>query len=163
MQHLAIDHEAPRHVGRLAPEFTVDKVSDTPKAKSQRYDGRDKVRHAPHRMAEFLAVEPQGDEHAREAALEGHASFGDLEQVERIGKQLLRPVDERIAEAPPNNDAQHAVENQVIDLLAGHRRIGAAAPAPGQPPGKQEANDIHQAVPAYFQKSDREDNGIDFG
>jgi hypothetical protein len=89
--------------------------------------------------------------------------WNDIEQVQRIAGELIPAVDNRIANTAADNYAEHAVEKKIINLLGVNRRISALAATFCQPPGEQEGHDVHQAVPANFEWSERKYDRIDLG
>ena len=86
--------------------------------------------------------------------MKGHAALGNLEQVQRIARKLCPAIDHCIPDAAADNNAEHAVEKEVVDLHGIDRRISALATSSCQPPGEYETDDIHQTVPANFDKPD---------
>ena len=71
-------------------------------------------------------------------------------------RQVLgRLVEQHLAQPAADDDAEHAVEQQVVQLL----RIDAvpgldARPTPAEEQEGDEAGEVHQAVPADGQRAD---------
>ncbi len=79
--------------------------------------------------------------------MEGHAALPDLERIPGILRPEGQPVEQDVADAPAQDDPEHAEEDQVIDVvgLPGRARPGGAAAR--QEPAPREADQIHDAVP----------------
>ena len=80
--------------------------------------------------------------------------------AQRVVEDALGAVEQDPAEAPAEDHAERAVEDQVVHL---GRRPGRARPrgAPArEPPRREEAHQVHEAVPADLQRPEREGDGI---
>ena len=76
---------------------------------------------------------------------------------------VIPAVEQAITYAATDNNAKHAVEQKVINLFGVDGRMGCCATPARKPPGKQEGDDIHQAVPTNFEGSDPKNDGIYLG
>ena len=86
-------------------------------------------------------------------AVSAHASLPDMQDLHGMRQVELRLIEKAVAEAAAQNDAEDAVEKQVLQILARNPapRFGTSAPA--EKPEAEEAHQIHEAVPAYGKRS----------
>ena len=86
--------------------------------------------------------------HADQAAVKRHAAFPDAKIIERIFDEALEAIEQHPADAPAENHAQRAVENEVVDIgrLPGRTRLRGAPAASHQ--ATRKGDDIRQPVPA---------------
>ena len=92
-----------------------------------------------------------------------HAALSDLEQVQRIIQPDLPPIDNAVTESPADDHAEHAVEEQIVDLLRLDDRPAFLRAATSQDPGGGKADDIHQPVPANGKRTYGKNDRVDFG
>jgi hypothetical protein len=97
---------------------------------------------------------PQGeqrdrDQYAEQAAVEGHAAFPDLERVPGILCPVAKPVEQHVADPAAENDAEHGIEDQVVDVDRLPGRAWTPCAIAREPPGGREADEIHDPVPVH--------------
>ncbi len=68
-------------------------------------------------QAALAAEQPHRHEHADEPAVERHAAFPDLEQVQRVLDECIPVVKHDRADASTDDYAKHRIENQIVDLV----------------------------------------------
>ena len=148
------DHR-PRHIGRLAPEFGIDEITDAPGAQPNGDKGGNEV----HQLEKFLAVAPRKDpgtqQHAQQTAMKRHATLPNLEDQRRIvdiGRQI---VEQHIAQPPADDHAHGHPEHQVGKLVLVPNGIEAVQPTRCQQPGTADADQVHQAIPVDLQRAKR--------
>ena len=154
------DH-GPGHVADLAPELAVDEIAHAAPEQALRHQGRDEVRDFEEGLLAGAREIPEGAEHAQQAAVEGHAAVPDaqyLAGVVDIGGQV---VEEHIAQARAQDDAQHDEGQQVVHIHGLPAGTGAGGPPAGQAPAHEKGQQVHEAVPAQLQGADAEGHGID--
>ena len=104
----------------------------------------------------------RGD-HAEQAAVERHAALPDREDLERIGGVVARLVEQHVAEPAADDDAEHAVEQQVLDVAAGPAGRGDTAAGATRTRGEEqeqaEADQVGQAVPVDRRSAGRSSRG----
>ncbi|GBF30812.1 hypothetical protein MnTg04_00762 [bacterium MnTg04] len=163
VQRLAVDHDRPgrARVGRPAPQFAVDKIADPAKAEPERHQRCGEIADLPETKAAFPGKQHQRDDYAEQTAVERHAAFPDLEYRQRIFQDLRAAVEQHVTEAAAENDPHGAIENQVIDLYRRPAGVRPPGPPPRQPPGSRERQQIHQAVPANFEWTQGQGDGIE--
>ena len=159
----AVHHEGPRSAARFAPQFAVDEIPDAPGAQADRHQGNYKIGHLDKGAAVLSGEQQHCRAHSQQAAVKGHAAFPDAHDIQRVVKYLLPAVEQQVAQAPARNDAQAAIEDQVLDHQRREGAAGPAASAVGQPPGGDEAQHVRQAVPSDGQRPDAQRDGIESG
>src|SRR5210317_1811417 len=162
MKATSVDVETPRHRRFLAPQLAVDEVADAAGAQPDRHQRGDEIRDLQHRPLQRFAVQPHCSHDPQQAAVKRHPALRDLEDVKRIVEPQAPTVEKAVAQAPADNDADHAVENQVVDLFRGNHRPGLLRAPRGQQPGSKKTDDVHQPVPANRERTYRKDNRVDF-
>ena len=93
--------------------------------------------------------------------MEGHAAVPDAQDlagVVDVGGQI---VEEHIAQARAQDDAQHDEGQQVVHIHGLPAGTGTGGPPAGQAPAHEKGQQIHEAVPAQLQGADAEGHGID--
>jgi hypothetical protein len=71
----------------------------------------------------------QGQQHADEAAVEGHAAFPHRQDIFRVAEVIAGFVEQHLAQAPAQHHAEDAPEQQVVQFgvaPAGLRLVGCA-------------------------------------
>ena len=97
------------------------------------------------------------DQHAGHAAVERHAAIPDMKHVEPALGDHVMAVKNAPADAAADDDADGAVENEVVDVERGPGRAGLPRPVARQPPGGDEADEVHDPVPMHAQRAESED------
>ena len=90
------------------------------------------------------------DDHAEQAAVERHAALPDREDLERMGGVEAGLVEQHVAEPAADDGAEHAVEEQVLDVAtrpAARRELRQARPPRGEEEEQAEADQVGDAVP----------------
>src|SRR4029077_19769470 len=80
-----------------------------------------------------------------------HAAVGDLERIPGIAGPVRQAIEKYIAQAAAENGAEHAEEQEVIDVdgfPGGARLLRAQA---RQEPARRERDEIHDSVPVNFE------------
>ena len=115
-------------------------------------------------LAVLAGKQDHRHQHAGEAAVEGHAPLPEKENLQRIGKVVARLVEQHVTQPASGDDADDAVEQQVVHLLLREAalRLRADAVLPQQQSG-HEGNQVHQAVPAHRERADRNRDGVELG
>ena len=89
-----------------------------------------------------LTLLAPGDErhrrqHAEEAAVERHAALPDREDLQRMREVVARLVEQHVAQAPAEDHADDAAEQQVVELRARDRRQACVDAPRAQPPERR--------------------------
>jgi hypothetical protein len=78
-----------------------------------------------------------------------------------MGRVVPGFVEQHIAQPAAEDHPQHGEEDQVVELLARDRRAVVADPLRAEPPGRGEAHEVHEAVPAHGERADRERDRVE--
>ena len=102
--------------------------------------------------------------------METHAALPDLEDLQRVGQVVLGLVEQAVAQAPTDDDAHHAEEQDVFDVLAApgagtlHAGKGLVAQAAhAQQQEQAEGGQVGQPVPVHGERPDLHGDGINMG
>ena len=91
-----------------APQFTVNKVAQTPGTKTKRNEWGDKIRDLEEGTFSTAGEDNHHHDNANQAAVERHAAVPDTEQIQRIGHKLREIVEQNITNTSPEEDAEEA-------------------------------------------------------
>jgi len=156
------DHR-PWHIAHLAPQLPVDEVPQTPGTETDGDERGDKIHCLPVAVVVLALEQPQRDQHAEQAAVEGHAPLPDLEQHQRVFEKHREIVEKRIANAPTQHHAEGDIEDDVVDLLGGPAGVGLGGADTPQPPAAGKTDKVHNAVPVNLERAEAKGNGINVG
>lgn len=160
------EHHRPRHVGGPAPQLAIDEVGQPPEQHPHRHADRDIIDHADE--VEFVAPGDPGHchRHAHQPAVERHAAVPQPQQFPRdetiareIGKggrnaRRAPGIKRRIAQPPADDDAQRAVEKQIVGVALRHRRPGLLEHLRGVPIGENHPDQVSQRVIAQRKEAE---------
>ncbi len=120
------EHHRPGQAGSAKRPHSspLMKLPMRPAARPGRHARRDQVGDLAGTTAAAVANNAHRDDHAEQAAVERHAALPDREDLERMRGVVAGLVEEHVAEPAADDDAEHAVEQQVLDVAP-----GPAAPA----------------------------------
>ena len=105
-------------------------------------------------MSRCSANSTHGDDAAEEAAMERHAAVPELQDLQRVRGEMRRVVEQHIADAAAEDDAERHPEDEVVDVLERHRRpcrptaASSRISARSIEPAEQDAADIGERIPA---------------
>ena len=102
------------------------------------------------------------------AAVERHAALPHFENLERMSGELRQVVEQHIADAAAEHDAERHPEDEIV--VVGDRERRRSAPQPfarddraGIEPAEQDAEDIGERVPADGKRPDRDQHRMESG
>src|SRR6185312_12898324 len=101
--------------------------------------------------------------HAEQATMKGHAPLPDLEGVPRVLGPEAEPVEQHIPYAAAQDDPEHGIENQIIDIGWLPGGAGTRGTQPREPPAAGEADQVHDAVPVNFHRAELDGNRVEAG
>jgi hypothetical protein len=107
-----------------------------------------------------------GHDHAQQAAVKGHAALPHHQDLGRVGQVLSGLVEQRVAQAPAHDHAEHAVEEQVLHVAARPAGVGNAAGfarAPASQQEQAEGGQVGQAVPVDLHRPEASATGSNWG
>src|SRR5262249_4696124 len=109
------EDNSPRHIGWAAPEFGANEVGDSAKEDADWGDERTEVQQGQRRRPVATAEQEDPNQRADQAAVKGHPAFPDFEYLDRMGEVILRIVEQHIAEPAADDDAEGAIDEQIVD------------------------------------------------
>ena len=105
---------------------------------------------------------------AEEAAVERHAAVPEREDLERVLGEARQIVEQHVADAPAEDDAERAHQTTKSSMSAGFigepagpQSAGLRDQALGVPPAEEDPDDIGERVPADGERADRDQHRID--
>src|SRR5690348_5901681 len=109
-------------IGSAAPQFAVDEIGDAPEKQTDRSDGRGDVTKSKDGNAVSARKPYHRHDAAYEAAVEGHASPPQFENLGRVLDEERQIVEQHIAGSAAQDDAERHPENEIVYLGDGDRR-----------------------------------------
>ena len=103
-------------------------------------------------------------DHAEQPAVKRHAALPHRKDLEQIRRVVLGLVEQHIAETAADHDAEHAVEQQVLDIAARPAALGEMRLAGSQrrePQEEAERDEVGQAVPVDRNGPELEGDGVE--
>ena len=156
-------HHRPGQIGGSAPQIAVDEVAYPAQGNPRRHQGRDEIRHREKAPAAAAGKPPHGDHDAQQPAVKGHAALPDPQDQGRIIHESAEIVEQHVAEAPADDDAERDIEQKIVNCRSRPVAPGIPGANPAERPGDAEADKVHQAVPVNFHRSELQGDGIDVG
>jgi hypothetical protein len=95
--------------------------------------------------------------------MEAHAALPDGKDFQRIGQVVARLVEQHLAQPAADDDPEHAVEQQVVELLDRQQAGARANPVAAEQDKLNESDEIHQTVPAHRQRAERKGDRVELG
>ena len=93
--------------------------------------------------------------------MKAHAALPDSENLQRMGEVMAGFVKEHLAQAAAKNHTQHAIEQQVVELL-GRQKTGVLPDAQATEQKKlNKRHQIHQTVPAHGKRANRKGDRVE--
>src|SRR5665213_365045 len=154
-------------IGRPAPQFVIDEISDAPEEQPDRADRGGDVAQREDRNAVAPAEQDHRGDAAQEAAMKRHAALPQLEDLERMLDEEGKIIEQHIAGAAAEDDPERDPKNEIVELRHRHRRAaGPQSVVPDQrariEPAQYDAADISERIPADRDRADRDRNGIEY-
>ena len=106
-------------VGDASPQFAVDEIAQPSGGQTEGYQRRDEIGQVQPVQARFPCPQRHGEQHAEKTAVEAHAAFPDGDDFQRMGQEIGRLVENHLAQAAADDNPEHAVEEQVVELFDG--------------------------------------------
>ena len=95
--------------------------------------------------------------------MKAHAALPDGEYLQWVHQEIGGFVEQNLAETAAENDPEHAVEKQVIQLLdCEEARVTLYAGAAEQNK-LNEGQQVHQTIPTHGKRAKRESHGVELG
>ena len=94
--------------------------------------------------------------------MEAHAALPELEDLQRMREVIERLVEQHVAQPAADDHADHPVEQHVVDVARMPARQQVLARPPlAQDDEQDEADEIHEPVPADRERSELNGHGIE--
>src|SRR3546814_2271155 len=90
------------------------------------------------------------------SAVQRHAAVPELEDLDRMAEVIAEIVEEDIADAPADDDAEHRIEDHVVGVAARHRGAGLRDQLQQIPVTDEDSRSIGKRIPADGQAEDAE-------
>src|SRR5690606_30658534 len=136
-------HHAPGQVCWATPEFTVHDTSPSAGSQADGNHGGDKVAHFKKVTPAAAGIPQQHHNHADQPPVEGHTAFPYMENFQGVTQVVAGLIDEGVAQAPPDNHADHTIEDDVFQLTDCEISLALLNAAPAQQPYGSEAQKVH--------------------
>ena len=157
-------HHAPWHIRWTAPEFTVYEVTHASGRQTRWNQWRHVVGYLEKGTAGMSPVQPHRNKYPDHAAVIRHAAFPDTENNQRVIDKGAEVIHDRVTDTTTQYRAECKIKHQVADLCS--TPLGTRPPRThqAQPPAGAKGDQVHEAVPVYFERTngqcDRADIGI---
>jgi hypothetical protein len=142
-------------MARGATAVSVDEVADATGEEPDTGQRHDEIEHVGHAAPAAPGVDRDGHDHAEHPAVERHAAFPDLERIPRILRPVGHAIEQDVADAPAEDDAEHRVEDEVVHVVRAPGGARTAGPHAAEPPPGGEADEIHDPVPVHADRADQ--------
>src|SRR5450756_1719754 len=119
------EHHRPWQVGRPAPQFAVDEIGDAAEEYSDRSDRAGDVAEREDRNATLAREQNHGNDAAGETAVERHAAVPQLYDFQRMRDEMLKIVEQHVADAAAEDDAERHPQHEIVESDEGHRHLAA--------------------------------------
>ena len=155
------DH-ADGRIRHAAIELAVDEIGAAAEEQADRRGAGDEIDQRQEGDLLGAAEEQEGEDGAEHAAMEGHAAFPQAQYMRGMLNIIVRFVEEHIADAAAEHDAEHRPYHHVVERRLGQAGDGALGMFLRQhPPAEQDAADIGQRIPAYGQRAELKGDRVD--
>jgi hypothetical protein len=162
------DHR-PGHVRDAPDQLGIDEVAHAPGSQTQRHQRRDEIGQLEEAPVDAPREQRRCHQHAEKAAVETHAASPDGRNFVPVLEVIGGLVEKHVAQSPAQHHAEHAPEQQIVDLLHVERRSTLRRQPARMHAAEQHETDegqqIHEAVPAHGQRADfegdRGNRGVD--
>lgn len=151
-----------------APQFAVDEIGDSAEQQPDRGDGGGDVAKRQDRDLVAIGKPHHRDDAAEEAAMERHAAFPQFEDRGGMIDEEGQVVEQHVAGAAAEDDAERDPQDEVVDLHQRDRRRSAPQALVLQErariePAEHDAADIGQRIPADREWTDLDRDRLEGG
>ena len=169
----ALKDESPWHIGHLADDFRVPKVSQADAARRDWGGNGNVVQHLPQIEMGFAPIEPQGDHQSQRAAVTGeslianklpspafHEADGQkhLDDMLSAAEKIVGLIEETVTQARADDDAEEAIDEKRIEVLVSELLV-LIEPAHHEV-GTHKPDDPPQGIPVYAIGADVESHCV---
>src|SRR5258708_32904760 len=140
------DHR-PGYVRKPAPQLAIDEVREAAEQDPDRRDCTGNVAERQHGELAYRGKADDGDDTAEKTAMKRHAAIPDLENLQRVLDEMRQIVEQHIAGASAQDDAERHPQNEIVEVFNPQRRRPApvsfiANHAAGIDPSQQNSENI---------------------
>src|SRR3569623_521652 len=107
------EDDGPGKTGRRAIQLAIDEICEADEKNSDRADGAQQIEARQYIAALGAREQPHGDDDADEPAVKAHAAVPKGDDVARVLAVIGEVVKEYVAQAAPQNDADHGPESEI--------------------------------------------------
>ena len=154
------DH-APGDGGRPAVQFTVDEVAHPAEEQAHRRGHHIEVGSLPEIETGAAAVEKTGHKRSQAAAMKTHAARPGGRDLQRVGQVVCRIVEEHVPQPAAEHHSDDQGQVEVVEPLPQALAAELAGLQGYQLVGGEEAEHVHQPVPADLERPQGEDHRVD--
>src|SRR5215471_1245119 len=160
-------YHRPRHGAGATPELAVDEVGEP--AEEQAHGGRRRgeVHHAPWVGADAPCEQHHGGDRAQERAVEGHAAVPNRDDLQGMGGEESRLIEEDVAQATAQQHADRHEQQEIVHPLRCEWAL-LARPEPALlkqrldiKAAEQQTGHVGKAIPLYCQGPDPQGDRVD--
>jgi hypothetical protein len=96
-----------------------------------------------------------------DTAVERHAAIPEAQYLGRTLEIFARLVEQDVAEAAAEDDAQCGVEDEIVGMAPRHRGAGLLQQLQQIPPAEDDPGEISEAVPAQRERAEMDQHRVD--
>src|SRR5215469_6038807 len=144
-------HHRPRHIARATVQLTVDEIGNSAKKQPDRHRLDDDVGKGEQADSAGAREEYDGERDAERAAMKRHAAAPDIERLYRVSEVISRVVEQHVADAAAEDDAERRPDEKIVDILGAHEVWRPPDEGQAVAPTDHQPDDIGKRVPANCQ------------
>ena len=114
-----------------SPQFTVDKVAQTPRPEAKGDQRGDKIGDLEESAFGASGKNDHHEDDANQAAVERHAAVPDAEQIQRVLQENRQIIEQDIADTATEENAKEPGIQQVFDFVFGPAAARTVGPTGG--------------------------------
>src|SRR6266478_4069748 len=159
------DHR-PGYVGKPAPQLAIDEVGEAAEQDPDRRNRTCNVAERKHREFAYRGKSYDGDDTAEKTPMKRHAAIPDLENLQRMLDEMRQIVEQHIAGASAQDDAERHPKDEIVEVFDLQRRRPApvsfiANHGAGIDPAQQNSENIRQRVPTDRERPNGHQHGVE--
>src|SRR6266481_3354525 len=159
------DHR-PGYVGKPAPQLAIDEVGEAAEQDPDRRNRTCNVAERKHREFAYRGKNHDGDDTAEKTPMKRHAAIPDLENLQRVLDEMRQIVEQHIAGASAQDDAERHPKDEIVEVFDLQRRRPTpvsfiANHSAGVGPAQQNAENIRQRVPTDREGPNGDQHGVE--
>ncbi len=148
------EYHCPGKGADSAVKLCVEKIAEPSEAKPYRGSDSNEVGKLPEAESMSLHEDEPSNHYAYQASVKGHSSFPDSEYLERVVEIEREIVSDTVTDASSRYQTEHQIQEEVIEDVGVNTEFSFLDLIPYQEVRGHEAEDVHDAVPAYVKRTD---------